>query len=87
MGAQEYSASKDKAELLKTVLKDSIARTASYNYKLEFTGSFVEPVIEKVARGCTSEAMFRCILSGKDANQRKERFKKIQEDMELKQKS
>ena len=49
VGIQEYNTSKDKAELLKTVLKDSIARTASYNYKLEFTGSFVEPVIEKVA--------------------------------------
>jgi len=45
----EYSKSPNKAELLKTVLSDSIARTASFNTTLSFTGEFKEPVVEKQA--------------------------------------
>lgn len=87
VGAQEYNSSKDKAELLKTVLKDSIARTASYNYKLEFTGSFVEPVIEKVARGCDQceATMINGVFCHETGcpNQRREKLEREQEDMEM----
>jgi hypothetical protein len=49
----EYEHSLNKSALLQTIVKDCFTRIASQlptEYK--FAGSFVEPVIEKVARGC-----------------------------------
>lgn len=43
----EYNASANKAELLKTVVKDSLTRVASENANISFVGEFKEPVIEK----------------------------------------
>jgi hypothetical protein len=45
VGKGEYSASKDKAALLQGILKD-----AAIAPKVEFTGSFTEPMIEKEAK-------------------------------------
>ena len=47
VGKNEYSASKDKAALLQGILKD-----AAIAPKVEFTGEFKEPTIEKYASGC-----------------------------------
>ena len=47
VGKNEYNESKNKAELLKTIVSDSLSRTASESGKLEFTGEFKEPIIEK----------------------------------------
>jgi hypothetical protein len=44
VGQAEYEASKDKVSLLKSVVKDAFPQTS-----IKFEGSFVEPVIEKIA--------------------------------------
>jgi hypothetical protein len=49
VGRNEYETSPNKAELLKSIVSDSIVRTASYNYSIQFTGEFKNPVIEKYA--------------------------------------
>jgi energy-coupling factor transporter ATP-binding protein EcfA2 len=51
VGKNEYNTSKNKAELLSTIIKDSMLRVANET-TIKFEGCFVEPVIEKVARGC-----------------------------------
>jgi len=47
VGKAEFATSKDKVALLKSIVKDAFPQT-----KIAFEGSFVEPVIEKIARGC-----------------------------------
>lgn len=49
VGKNEFASSKSKEALLKSIVQDSISRTASYIYKVEFTGTFVEPTIVKKA--------------------------------------
>lgn len=49
VGKQEYKNSPNKSELLQTIATDSISRIASLHTVLSFTGSFVEPKIEKQA--------------------------------------
>lgn len=51
VGKNEYEASKDKASLLTNMVTDAIARTASFRYEVEFTGTFVAPTIVKKAAG------------------------------------
>jgi hypothetical protein len=51
VGKNEYNTSKNKAELLSTIIKDSMLRVANET-TIKFEGSFVEPVIEKAAAGC-----------------------------------
>lgn len=51
VGKNEYNNSPDKEALLKDLVTDAIARTASYQYDVQFTGSFVEPTITKKAVG------------------------------------
>lgn len=51
VGKNEYAKSPNKQELLETIVKDSMARIANET-SISFTGSFVEPVIQKKAAGC-----------------------------------
>jgi hypothetical protein len=84
----EYEKSLNKSALLQTIVKDCFTRIASeLPTKYVFTGSFVEPVIEKIARGCDQceAAMINGVFCHETGcpNARKERE---QEDIEMESK-